>query len=316
MNNKVNYTLVGLFVLIGIVFMSVFVYWMLKPSGNAEKQKYAIYFDESVSGLNLSAPVKYRGIVIGKVVKLQINPQNSEQVEVIINILRSTPINESTAARLTAQGVTGLTYVNLIQGKNKAAPLKILEGQEYPVIKTVPSLFVNIENSLGNVTTQLSSTLDKTDKLLNEKNQKQFSILLNKTASIMEKVDKLLDEKTVIHLQNSMENLNQITYKVDKLVPHIDSLMQKSVTWENNISHSLDSIKKTYLKMKITMKNMNSSFSKAQLSFDAMTHNVNNTLLQSQNIMTDIQNTLNTFNHNPSEILYKKTEAKIAPGEK
>jgi ABC-type transporter Mla subunit MlaD len=132
----------------------------------------------------------------------------------------------------------------------------------------------------------------------------------------MEKVDKLLDAKTVSHFQNSMENLNQITYKVDKLVPHIDSLMQKSVTWENNISHSLDSIKKTYLNMNVTMENMNSSFSKAQLSFDAMTHNVNNTLLQSQNIMTDIQNTLNTFNHNPSEILYKKTESKISPGEK
>jgi len=316
MNNKVNYTLVGLFVLIGLVLISGFVYWMLKPSGDAQTQKYTIYFDESVSGLNLNAPVKYRGIAIGKVIKLQINPQNSEQVKVIINILRSSPINESTAARLTAQGITGLTYVNLIQGKNKAAALKVLDGQEYPVIKTVPSLFVNIENSLGDVTTQLSSTLDKTDKLLNEKNQKQFSILLNKTANIMNKIDKLLDEKTVSHFQKSMENLNQITYKVDKLVPHIDGLMQKSVKWENNTSQSLASIKKTYLKMNITMKNMNSSLSKAQFSFDSMTHNVNNTLLQSQNIMIDLENTLNNFNHNPSDILYKKTESKIAPGEK
>jgi len=315
MNNKVNYTLVGMFVLIGLIFMSVFVYWMLKPSSDAETQKYTIYFDESVSGLNLNAPVKYRGIAIGKVVKLQINPQNSEQVKVIINILRSSPINETTAAKLTAQGITGLTYINLIQGKNKAAPLKILDGQEYPVIKTVPSLFVNIENSLGDVTNQLSSTLNRTDQLLGEKNQKQFHLLLKKTASIMDKVDKLLDEKTLSHFQNSMENLNQITYKVDKLVPHIDSLMQRSVSWENNTSHSLASIKKTYLKMNITMANMSSSLSKGQMSFDTMTQNVNNTLLQSQNIMTDIQNTLNSFNHNPSAILYKKTEFKIAPGE-
>jgi phospholipid/cholesterol/gamma-HCH transport system substrate-binding protein len=180
MNNKVNYTLVGLFVLIGIVLMSVFVYWMLKPSGDAKKQKYAIYFDESVSGLNLNAAVKFRGIAIGQVVKLEINPKNSEQVRVIIDILKTTPINDSTAAKLTPQGITGLTYVNLVQGKNKAAPLTVQEGQKYPVIKTVPSLFVNIENSLGNVTNQLSSTLNRTDQLLGEKKPKTVSSLVEK----------------------------------------------------------------------------------------------------------------------------------------
>ena len=55
--------------------------------------KFDIYEDESVLGLNLDAPVKYKGISVGKVSSLNINPKNSEQVEVLINVLKSTPIS-------------------------------------------------------------------------------------------------------------------------------------------------------------------------------------------------------------------------------
>jgi len=87
MNNKVNYTLIGISVLLGLTVMFGFAYWMLKPSSAQETQKYLIYFDESVLGLNLDAPVKYRGITVGKVIRLRINPKNTEQVEVLVDIL-------------------------------------------------------------------------------------------------------------------------------------------------------------------------------------------------------------------------------------
>ena len=81
MNNKVNYTFVGLSVLFGVLMMFGFSYWMLKPSSEQETSIYIIHFDESVFGLNVEAPVKYRGISVGKVTHLRINPKNSEQVE-------------------------------------------------------------------------------------------------------------------------------------------------------------------------------------------------------------------------------------------
>ena len=316
MNNKVNYTLIGISVLLGLAVMFGFAYWMLKPSSAEETQKYLIYFDESVLGLNLDAPVKYRGITVGKVVRLRINPKNTEQVEVLVDILKSTPIKENTVAKLTAQGITGLTYINLTQGANDAPPLKAKEGQKYPVIKTTPSFFEHFERSLGDVSSQLSATLYKTQKLLNDENQKQVGLLLQRTASIMDKLDRLLDEKTIGHFQSSMNNLDNITYKVDQVIPNIDNFISKSVAWENNISNSFESIKVTYLHMNDTMKNMAVSFSKAQVGFDKMSHTVNNTMLESQNVMIDLQNVLDEFNHNPSDILYKKTEQKAAPGER
>jgi len=316
MNNKVNYTLIGISVLLGLTMMFGFAYWMLKPSNDADTQKYLIYFNESVLGLNLDAPVKYRGITVGKVTRLRINPKNTEQVEVTVDILKSTPIKENTVAKLTAQGITGLTYINLTQGKNDAPPLKAKPGEKYPVIKTVPSFFEHFEKSLGNVSTQLTATLDKTQQLLNEKNQKQVERLLEHTANIMNKIDKLLNEKTIEHFQSSMDNLDKITYKVDHLVPTIDTFVNRSIAWEGEISQSFDVIKGTYISMDKTMQNMAVSFADSAVAFQKMSHHVNNVMLEGQNVMVDLESLLQEFKHNPSDILYKETQERVAPGEK
>ncbi len=316
MNNRVNYTLVGLSVLMGLGLMFGFAYWMSKPSTNEEIQKYLIYFDESVFGLNIDAPVKYRGITVGKVTRLRISPKNTEQVEVAVDIFKSTPIKENTVAKLTAQGITGLAYINLTQGKNDASPLKAKEGQKYPVIKTTPSFFKHFERSFGDVSSQLSATLYKTQEILNDENQKQVGLLLKRTASIMDKLDGLLNEKTITHFQSSMNNLDTLTYKVDNLIPKIDTFIAKSIEWEYGIDASFEAIKGTYFRMDNTMKNMAVSFSDSAITFEKLSHALNNMMLESQNVMIDVGDTLQEFKRNPSNIFYKKTEEKIAPGEK
>ena len=87
MDNKVNYGLIGFLVLVGVLLMLGFGYWLLKPAKEAEVQKYSIYFSESILGLNIDAPVKYRGISVGKVVKLSIHEKKTEQVEVLVEVL-------------------------------------------------------------------------------------------------------------------------------------------------------------------------------------------------------------------------------------
>ncbi|MDF1878012.1 MCE family protein, partial [Sulfurimonas sp. SAG-AH-194-L11] len=183
--------------------MIAFTYWLIKPVVSSDVRKYTIYFDESVLGLNIDAPVKYRGISVGKVKKLEINPKNSEQVKVTVSILKTTPIKTNTVAKLTAQGITGLTYINLSMGAHGAEALQAKENEEYPVIKTVPSFFENFEKSLGSVSSQLSSTLDRTQELLGTKNQEQMAQLLRNSASVMHKMDLLLDDETIKHMHSS-----------------------------------------------------------------------------------------------------------------
>jgi len=320
MNNKVNYTLVGMVVLIGITLMLGFTYWMLKPSSESETKTYVIYFDESVLGLNLEAPVKYRGISVGKVTHLKINPKNTEQVEVRISILKTTPIKEDTVARLTAQGITGLTYINLNLGQNDAPELKAKEGQKYPVIKTVPSFFENFEQSLGTVSGKLSRTLGKTEELLGDNNQRHISLLLKHSASVSRKLDLLLDEDTMLSLQKSAKNLESLSHKMDVMAPNIDLLIEKSVKWQDNIANSFDSIMESYLGISSSMDEIKRAVASGEFNVKEISSEVvptmNDTFVEMQDLMIKVGEVLEQYKRSPSDILYKQEAIQKAPGEK
>ena len=320
MNNKVNYKIIGFFVLIGFVMMLGFTYWLLKPSSKDEMKKYTIYFDESVAGLNINAPVKYRGISVGKVIKLRINPSNIEQVEATVDILKTTPIKETTVAKLTAQGITGLTYVNLSLGANSAPLLELKKGEKYPVIKSVPSLFKDVEKSLGGLSQELVETLKKTNKFLDESNRNEVHKMLKHTATVLEHVDMLLNEKTVNKVQKSINNLALFSRKLIQLTPKVDGFISNSVLWENKMSNSFSSIENSYKTMGATMDNMALSFSNVEKDIKDVSINLvptlDTSLLQMQSTMIEFNELLREYKRSPSDILFKKTKVKRGPGEK
>ncbi len=319
MNNKVNYTLVGFLVLVGVVMILGFSYWLLKPTVETETTRYNIYFDESVLGLNVDAPVKYRGISVGKVSHLRISQSNSERVEVRITILKSTPIKENTVARLTAQGITGLSYINLSIGNNDAPALACSDNEEYPVIQSVPSFFEDFEKSLDSVSSKLAKTLTRTEELLNDDNQRQINILLTKSANFMDKLDRLLDEKTIVSLQKSAINFESFSSKADNMMPKIEVFVEKSMEWEDNIHNSFDSIMNSYLGIRSSMEEIKRAVSSGEFNVKDIAADIvptmNNTLLDIQDLMIKLQDTLNQYDRSPGDILYKQEEIKKAPGE-
>ncbi|RLA73509.1 MAG: MCE family protein [Epsilonproteobacteria bacterium] len=296
-----------------------FAYWLLKPSVEDATKKYHINFDESVLGLNIDSAVKYRGINVGKVTGLRINPKNSEQVEVLVTILKTTPIKETTVAKLTSQGITGLSYINLSMGNNGALALKAKAGEKYPVIKTEDSFFERFEKSLGTVSTKLSQTLTRTSELLNEENQKQIALLLTKAASFMGQMEKLMNDKAIANLHSSIKNIDTASNKFDAMLPKVEYFIDKSVAWEDKISTSFSSISKSYLGIKSSMDIFKGAISNGEFNIKEITSDVmptlNSTLLEMQHFMISIENVLNQYERSPGDILYKQEEIKKGPGE-
>ena len=320
LNNKVNYTAVGLLVLFGFILMLAFTYWLLKPSEESETAKYLIHFNESVLGLNIDAPVKYRGINVGKVSQLKINPKNSEQVEVLVTILESTPIKSSTVAKLTAQGITGLSYINLSLGDNNAPSLKATKGEKYPIIQTVPSFFENFEQTLGTVSTQLSKTLSKTEELLNDENQAQITLVLKRSAGFMDRMERLLNDESITNFHSSMENFASASKKLDNLVPKVDIFVNKSLIWEDEIAKTFNSIMNSYLGIRASADEVkkaveNGEFNIKEIAVDVVP-TMNNTFIELQHLIIQIQETLNQYKRSPGDILFKQEEIKKGPGEK
>lgn len=320
MNNKVNYTLVGFLVLVGISLMIAFTYGLLQPKSEQEMRTYHIHFDESVLGLNIDAPVKYRGISVGKVTTLKINPHNSEQVEVTIRILNTTPIKLDTVAKLTAQGITGLSYINLSMGSREAEKLQILEGNKFAIIKTVPSFFEEFESSLGSMSTKISSTLNQTEKLLNDENQKQITLLLQSSALLMDKLDKTLDEKTIKHIQSSVENLDNMSANLDAMTPNVNKFIDKSVLWEDKISGSFDSIMNSYVGIRSAMDEIKRAISSGEFNIKDIAGDVvptmNNTLLEMQDLMIRLDGMMEHYERSPGDAIFKQEEMKKGPGER
>jgi phospholipid/cholesterol/gamma-HCH transport system substrate-binding protein len=185
METKVNYVLVGAFVLgLGAVLIAG-VLWI--ASGGAFQKKYDRYLaieDESVAGLNISAPVKYNGVDVGKVSDIALDLINPAQVRLTFDIERGTPIKVDTVAVLKTQGLTGIAYVELDGGALDAPPLRAIAPERYPLIRTKASLSARLENVLTSVLAKLDRTTSNIDAILSNENRKAFSSALADIAAV------------------------------------------------------------------------------------------------------------------------------------
>ncbi len=184
-----NYTLVGAFVLVLGSALVAGVLWL--AAGGAFQTHYDPYLavmDESVSGLNLNAPVKYNGVDVGKVKQIRLDPANPERVILLFAIERGTPVRVDTVAVLKTQGLTGIAYVELSGGARDAAPLEVTDGNEYPVIRTKASLSARLENVLTTVLAKLDSTSNNLNALLSDENRAAFKSALADIATVAQTI--------------------------------------------------------------------------------------------------------------------------------
>jgi len=224
MESKVNYALVGAFVLVLGAVLIAGVLWL--ASGGAFQKKYDLYMaieDESVAGLNLNAPVKFNGVDVGKVRKIQLDPANPERVNLLFAIERGTPIKEDTVAVLKTQGLTGIAYVELSGGARDAPPLRVTAGNEYPLIRTKPSLSARLENVLTNVLAKLETTSNSINAILSEDNRAAFKSALADIATVARTIAARKDsiDAGIANAARTLENTSRATAKVDPLIERI-----------------------------------------------------------------------------------------------
>ncbi len=219
MEPRANYFTVGLFV-IGLLAAFVLAILWFSASQQKEYQIYLVYMQESVSGLSVQAPVKFNGVDVGYVSEIRLNPENSQQVVLKLNIEEGTPVNQSTRATLMTQGITGVMYVGLKPGASIAPSLKIMPGNKYPVIESEPSLLVTLSDALKDASVNFKKISNSVERLLNHENQEA--------------------------VQNTLANLDKITgalagssKELQQSVKNFDATLHTSQTAMQNFSQQL-----------------------------------------------------------------------------
>lgn len=183
MYSKVNYALVGFFVvLLGAATLWV-VFWLTVGVESKSYDRYRVYFHESVAGLTPKAAVRYRGVQVGQVESIRLDSTNSDQVDVVLDIERGVPIRRDTIATLSKLGLTGVASVEL-SGGGQSLPLEKEPGQELPIILAGPSLVARLDDAFNNVITHANSLSQRLEQLLDEKNQAAVTQILQHLSTI------------------------------------------------------------------------------------------------------------------------------------
>jgi phospholipid/cholesterol/gamma-HCH transport system substrate-binding protein len=179
MDDKVNYTLVGAFVLTLGALLVAGVLWLAAGAGTRrEMDRYQAFIEESVAGLNVDAPVKYLGVDVGKVGKIEIDPGNSRRVRLVFLINHGTPIKTDSQAVLKTQGLTGIAYVELSGGSEGSQALLATADGVPPTIPFKLSLSARLESVFSSVLANIAHVSDNLNAVLSEDNRKALTATL------------------------------------------------------------------------------------------------------------------------------------------
>ena len=122
METDQHYFFEGLFIIVLGIAAACFAVWLGSP-GHRDDVVYTIRFPESVSGLAVGDPVKFRGVDAGTVKSIRIDPENPRVVLVEARLRKETPVKTDTRASLVMKGITGVVFIELNGGDPAAQTL-------------------------------------------------------------------------------------------------------------------------------------------------------------------------------------------------
>ncbi len=310
MYNKINYTVVGIFVLLLSAGMIWFAFWLARWGLQDEYDVYKIEIHESVSGLSKDASVKIRGVDVGRVQSIRINPENIEAVEIFLEIKKGTPIKEDMVAHTQMFGVTGLLSIEIDGGTNEAKTLTPTKTY-IPIIQTKTSYVTRISDSIGDIADSLSEFLVQTKKLISDKNIQAI-------------------ENTLDHVEKITSRGEALEIKVIDSLTQLDQTLQELRGSMKDITHSFDGATKDFASMKekinplseellTTAKRFDGLMFKVEKSLDRGDYNIKNilepVLVDIQILSAQINDLAQQLKQSPSDVLFKARKPLKGPGE-
>jgi phospholipid/cholesterol/gamma-HCH transport system substrate-binding protein len=311
----------GAFVLLLSLATLGFVFWMGK-NGLSQKtyDHYRVYLDESVSGLNVESPVKYKGVEVGSVSHIAIDKQDPDRIAVDLQIEKGIPIRANHVAFLGSQGITGLKYIEIIKEGNATAPLLKPGPEGYAVIRSSKSLLGKLEDSAMSISDKIDLTLTRINRTLSDQNIQNFSNILAHTetatrylAERRATVDQLLTRIETILSDENLRHLSGTLRHADGSMAQVDALLQK------HGDKTMQALADTLLKAQDTLRKVDALLASGAFDLQKISQptldRLDDVLLETKKTLQTAEALLEAIKQSPSDILFKTKAVKYGPGE-
>lgn len=293
-----NETKVGVLTVVAITIL-LLGYSYLKGSDvfSSDNRFYAVY--RSVEGLTVSKPVLVNGFPIGKVSKMELQPDGRTIVEFKISHKYNVPVN--TLAKLESTDLLG----------GKAIIFELGTSKEYADDKD--TLRADVQGSLAEslqpiqrkaelLFAKLDSTLSSVNKILNPDFQKNvdrsFLSIANSLQTLegtTKKIDNLVGAQSS-HIGNIMNNAEVVSSNLKVTTGHLQTVSTNFETFSTdlangNVKQTLDNANKAVADLQATIAKINNGTGSISLLLndDQMYKNLNAASGNLNNLFIDIK---------------------------
>ena len=270
MNKKISPAMIGAFVIgaVALIVIAILVF----GSGRLFRQtrEFVLYFDNSVNGLRVGAPVKFKGVEIGSVKDIRLQLEKGAEVNkipVIIEIdlekltsrgardvvavdreaLRKEIVDRGLRGQLEMESlVTGLLYVAI--DFFPGTPINLVQRTDgdykYPEVPTLPT---SLEQAKGAV-----------ERILNKLEEIDFKELGANLQATIKGVNRTVNSPEV---ESALRSLARVMPKVDEAVVNIRNL---AGTTEDKVKILADDLQHTSADARLALKQAGDALKQTQ----------------------------------------------------
>lgn len=253
MNDSRSSYKLGLFVVSALISLFVVLFILGGRSLFEPKMIVETYFDESVSGLEVGAPVRYRGITAGEVVSIELSdasyesavPRENRKSYVVV-------LSEITGSKRTIEEWNKSIEISVDRGLRATTRLAGITGQQYlsfdytsadeglsfdwdPEYPYVPST----KSSTGKIVSGIQALIDRLDEADINTLISNINTLINTLDGKIEQVDV---ESLNVQLIELLRNTNKMVKSVDGVVsePEVKAIISSIAQITKNLNASLN----------------------------------------------------------------------------
>lgn len=239
MENRAHALAAGLFIIFLSAAVAAVVMWF--SGGTTPRDKYLLVSKFPITGLNPQAVVRYRGVSVGRVESIRLDPEDPHSILIRIAVDRDLRLTKDAYAQLGYQGLTGLAFVQLNDEGKQTERLQTDEDNPAQ-IPFRPSALDNIAESGQRLLANASGLVERLNLLLGDQNQARFSHILENTEGMTDRLRSAVgqlepglkslpglaaDASSMLkHTDQLVIGLNQITARINQQGGAVDSLSQ------------------------------------------------------------------------------------------